>query len=177
LYLISFVTLITLLFSIGTFTLLSEHSDFKAEQKKIGSFNSALGTYTNDNMRASLKGATYMVKEAAADKELVTKALLRTCSHLYVKALLYNCPNPRLPSTVWGFAGTVNNTGDLLPAWQGTTTSVFSCANIDAFGRGLIQRSIPVNFIQSKKYQYDFTEMGTKERTDPCGFTEIVDID
>ncbi len=152
------------------------------EQKIIGDRTGV--TYANERDHSSFRGATTSIKKHQVDKEIVTKVLLRTCSHLYAKVKANNCGGLRNPTTVWSFAGVVGGSNPLLPAWNGTTTNIFSCGAIDAYGRGLIQKAIPRAFIANGNYRYDFTGMSatdgvgvlTGSRTEPCGYREIVDI-
>lgn len=148
----------------------------KTKQSIIGTRNNLTGSYGNDLFHSPYVVEENLTKAPKVDKEIVTKVLLRTCAHLYAKAKANNCANPREPQTVWGFVGTVNTTGNLIGAWNGAATSTFSCANIDNYGRDLVQKAIPRAFIQQENYRYDFTGMNSTGRTDPCGYSEIVDI-
>lgn len=173
-YLVAFFAIFTLVSSTIVLELHAISKKDSVNEKLVGV---KVGTgYTNDEISSPFIGGADAIKNHRIDKEMVTKVLLRTCSHLYVKALANGCANPREPITVWSFAGTVNNSGSLATAWTGGISPAFSCANIGGYGRKLIQEAIPSSFIISGGYRYDFTGMAGSGRTDPCGYTEIVDL-
>lgn len=173
-----FLVLFTAIFAFFSSTMLMTMHVVSVKQKQeLSITGDRIGTtYAGDGVNTSFRGGITSVKMHRVDKENVTKVLIRTCEHLYVKAKQNNCLNPRDPATVWGFAGIVNNQGDLDQAWLGATTNTFTCASIDDFGRGLIQEAIPSASVIGRGYRYDFTGMNGVGRTDPCGYTEIVDI-
>ena len=182
-YLVSFFAIFALLSSTISLQILSEHNKDKVKQNMVGH---ALGTgYSNETINTPLLGMPSVYKGAHVDKEMVTKVLLRTCAHLYAKSILNGCPNAREPSTVWSFAGVVNNTGNLGGinglAWKtGSISNTFSCGNISGYGRKLIREAIPKTLLDpasgGKGFMYDFTGMSgaSSGRTDPCGYNEIV---
>jgi len=136
--------------------------------------------YAKDEIHTPFRGSITATQPYYVKKEAITKVLLRTCTHLYTKVKQNNCGDERDPNIVWSFVGTVGEKGPLDDAWSGTTAKTFSCATIDQFGRELIQEAIPSTFVVNKGYRYDFTGMENWEeegRTDPCGYTEIIDID
>lgn len=163
-------------------TLHTTYQKSRLEQKIVGDMIGT--TYANSRDHSSFRGGITSIKKHQVDKEIVTKVLLRTCSYLYARVKENDCGGLRNPATVWSFAGIVGTSNLLLPAWDGTTTNVFSCGSIDAYGRGLIQKAIPRAFIANGNYRYDFRGMSatdgvgvlTGSRTEPCGYTEIVDI-
>lgn len=165
---------------------LSKHNKDKARKNMVGH---VIGTgYSNETISTPLLGGVSSAyKSANVDKEMVTKVLLRTCAHLYAKAVLNRCPDAREPSTVWSFAGVVNSTGSLGGvnglAWStGSTANTFSCGNISGYGRKLIREAIPNTLLDTasggKGFMYDFTGMSgaNSGRTDPCGYSEIVEL-
>ncbi len=186
-YLVAFFAIFTL---VSSTIILELHAISNKDRVKETIVGAKIGTgYANDGTNTPFMGSEVALKSHHVDKEVVTKVLLRTCSHLYAKALANNCPSPRNPATVWGFAGNVGGVGNLLIAWTGTTASTFTCGNMDAYGRGLIQKAIPKAFVDptvigGRGYRYDFTGMvevetitgKSERRTDPCGYTEIVDL-
>lgn len=150
--------------------------EYKTKVSHLGERDTTTFTYNKEQSHSSFRGAAYNQQWTKVDKELVTKVLLRTCAIIYIQSKRNGCPNPRNPANVWGFAGNINTTGSLLTAWTGTTVSTFSCANKEAYGRGLIQKAIPLTFIQNGNYRYDFLNMAGTERNEPCGYDEIIDI-
>ena len=172
-FLFGFTLIFSFLFSSILLSLTADVNQAKMEKKLYG-HSTFSNTLSKNQVYTTLWETKRREKQTQIDKELVYKVLQRTCNNIYAQSLRLRCPQARNPSTVWTFAGTVGAKGSLLPAWTGSTTNTFSCGSKDAYGRGLIQRAIPVSFIQNRGYRYDFTGMTGAERTYPCGYGELV---
>lgn len=173
-YLYGITLAISLFFSIIMLSFGVEHKR-EVVELSISGYKTSSNTLSNDGVHTTSWASTPDALEAHVEKEMVTKVLLRTCDHLYMKALLNNCATPRDPSLAWGFIGSIGTSGSLLGAWTGSTTNVFTCSSMDAYGRGLIQNVIPVSFILNRGYRYDFTGIQAGiGRAYPCGYSEII---
>jgi hypothetical protein len=109
------------------------------------------------------------------NREAIETALLRTCRVLNTLGHLHHCPGWDKESTVWKFVGAVGTKGSLSSAWSGSANSVFSCSDMDKYGRYYLQKTIPASEINKENWKYDFRGVGyAPGHTDPCGYSNIV---
>ncbi len=113
--------------------------------------------------------------------ETVEGVLLRACKTIHTLSIAYNCPSPYREGRVWAFVGSPDTKGNLYgstnTAWSGTKSPTFSCAANDManFGRELVQDALPASELINYNIKYNFIGMVDDEKSDPCGYTGIVE--
>lgn len=138
-------------------------------------------TYTFEDLHE--KSYTYNIartSKSKLDKEVVQKAMIRTCNAVYQKALWNNCPDAQSVDTTWSFATDIAMQGDLQAVWSGATSNIFTCGSESDYGRYLLHNALPQSMVA--EYGYDLNGISDHDpvaeggglRTYPCGYSEIV---
>jgi len=129
--------------------------------------------FKEENRLSARKSHHQFTTAPIVKEEIVYEVLQRTCNTIYQRGIALNCDDAESVYTVWGFAGVVGDKGDLEDAWSGSTTDTFTCGDEDAYGRGLIQKALPLSHIKDNNWSYDFSDI-SDPKAYPCGYDEIV---
>lgn len=144
-------------------------------------YNALTNSYTFEDLHEN--AYTYNIartSKSKLDKEVVQKAMIRTCNAVYQKALWNNCPDAQSVDTTWSFATDIAMQGDLETVWSGSTSNVFVCGSEAEFGRYLLHNALPQSMVAEYGYNlngvsdYDPAPQGGGLRTYPCGYSEII---
>jgi len=150
------------------------HEYLKSEERK--GFSSVTNSFVADRS-SYFKTEPYSVGDKAktiGNKLIIIDSVLqRTCRTLNILALANNCLSPRSVNTSYSFI-IRRADNNLLPTWEGSSSSTFTCSDIAGYGRYLAQTAIPKEFILTNNLKYNLMDVVDTERHDPCGYIELV---
>lgn len=173
------VLAIILLLGLGLYNYESAQDDtITVDENHHGVINPISRTF--DYRKGEYKSTgKYEESNSSADdveQEQIETALIRTCRTVSTIAHSNGCPTWKTASQVWSFVGTAGNTGLVTNIYSGATSSTLAadCSNMQAYGKYLFTKAMPLSFVAGKNYIYDLRGMNDSYTGDVCGYADIV---